>query len=115
MYILIIDEGCCGRKEEVYAFPTAIRARAEVERYICRTSFAEDFDVVDAKLYRSSRSGKCRLVDQFSNVALRDGYAEGWESEGRREEQSRQWEAEREAERRWRAEFVAIPIERHPD
>lgn len=115
MYIVIIDEGCYNRKEKVQVFPSILEARASVWRYTQKADKTRDeHDVVDAKLYKTTRKrGACVLVDEFSDVALDDGYAEGWKSEGRREAEHRQWEADREAERERWAKYVAIPVERH--
>ena len=116
MYIVIIEEGYDSREQEVHTFRSLVPARASVWEYIRRVDATRDeYDAVDAKLYKTGRGSKCKLIDEFSDVALKDGYAEGWKSEGRREDEHRQWEAEREAEREWRAKYVAIPIERHPD
>lgn len=119
MYIVIIDEGYCNRKEEVRVFEDAEIARRWVWDYATRMQRRKipdsEYDTVDARLYRTGRSGKCVLMDQFSDVALRDGYGEGWKSEGRREAEHQEWEAAREAERQWRAQYVAVPIERHAD
>lgn len=119
MYIVIIDEGFHDRKEEVRVFENAGVARCWVWDYATRMQRRKipdgEYDVVDARLYRVSRAGKCVFTDQFSDVALKDGYAEGWKSEGRREAEHQEWEAAREAEREWRAKYVAVPIERHAD
>lgn len=117
MYIVIIDEGCYSRKEQVQVFSSIVEARASVWWYIRKVDKTRGgHDVVDAKLYKVTRKrGPCALVDEFSDVALDDGYAEGWKSEGRREAEHRQWEAKRETERQWREKYVAIPIERHAD
>ena len=119
MYIVIIDEGNHDRKEEVRVFEDAEVARRWVCDYSVRMQRRRipdsEYDVVDARLYRVGRAGSGRLIDEFSDVALRDGNGEGWKSEGRREAEHRQWEAEREAERQWRAMYVAEPIEHHAD
>lgn len=116
MYVIVIDEGFGNRKEKVSIFPTIRAARDSVYKYAQRTlRTREEHDVVTARLYRVGAGGGCVLVDKFSDEALKDGYAEGWKSEGRRKAEYEQWEAEREAEREWRAKYVAIPIERHAD
>lgn len=119
MCIIIIDAGYYNRKEEVRTFEDMETARRWVWDYATRMSRRKipdgEYDVVDARLYRASHTGRCTLIDQFSNVALQDGYGEGWKSEGRREVEHQQWEAKREADRQWREKYVAIPIERHAD
>lgn len=116
MYVVIIDEGFGSRKEKVSVFLSTRTARESVVEYAERTQrHREDHDVVTARLYRVGSGGGCVLIDNYSEEALKDGYAEGWKSEGRREAEHQQWEAECEAEREWREEYVAIPIERHAD
>lgn len=86
MYILIIEEGYSSREQEVYTFPSLTAARASIWKYIRRLDATRDeYDTVDAKLYETRNSSRCKLIDEFSDVALKDGYAEGWKSEGRRE------------------------------
>lgn len=116
MYLLIIEAGYNNREQEVHVSRSLKTARASVWKYIRRVDATRDeFDTVDAQLYETGRGGKCKLIDEFSDVALKDGYAEGWKSGGRREAEHQQWEADRQAEREWRAKYVAIPIERHAD
>lgn len=116
MYIVVIEEGCANREQEVHVFRSLVVARASVWKYIRRVaSVRDEYDTIDATLYKTCNGSRCKLIDEFSDVALKDGYAEGWKSEGRREAEHQQWEAEREAEREWRAKYVAIPIERHAD
>lgn len=116
MYVVIIDEGFGDRKEKVSVFLSIGIARESVDRYAERTlRHREDHDIVTARLYRVGSGGGCVLIDSYCDEALKDGYAEGWKSEGRREVEHQQWEAERQAEREWRAKYVAIPIERHAD
>lgn len=93
MYILIIEEGCGEREQEVHSFQSVKSARSFIWAYIRRVDKAgrENYDTVDAKLYRNSSRSKCVLVDEFSDVALKDGYAEGWKSEGRRAEETREF------------------------
>jgi hypothetical protein len=115
MYVTVIDEGY-KHEGAVYVFSSILSARACVWWYIRRIDDTrDDYDTVDAKLYRVRKNGKCKLIDEFSDVALKDGFAEEWKSEGRREAEHQQWEVEREAERQWRAEYVVEPIESHAD
>lgn len=114
MYIVVIEEGAGDRKEKVNIFSDIITARSSMWKYIKHIdSTREEYDIVEARLYGTDKRGRCRLIDQFCDQALKDGYAEGWKSEGRREAEHQQWEADREAEREWRAKYVAEPVEDH--